>query len=421
MTLDTSKAREIVAWVDAHAGEIVAFLSELIRIPSVFPPGEYDALARRMEAAYDAAGVDVRLITAPRGDIEARGLTYPRPNVVAQMRGSGGGPVLLIATHMDVVDPAERDAWTHDPFGGVVEDGRIWGRGACDAKCAMAAQVFTARALAETGTPLAGTLLLISSVDDEGRFDRLKWPGMTYLAERGLADHGLPSPDMVINGEASGLGDICAAFKGRLILEIPVVGETAHAATPHGVNAIDKALTFIEALRGIELRSHALLGDETMNVCSIRGVADRYGDIPPVCHVGLEIRVVPPDGTSRMRAEIDRVIRDLSARDPQFRVGEFTVFSDRQPVEFPETTPLVVAIREAAQAIGVDARYAGILGTGELQAFVGRGIPGVTYGPGHIARVHKPNEFLEVDQLLDQVRIYALTALTLCGAPEPAS
>ena len=94
--------------------------------------------------------------------------------------------MLLIGTHMDVVDAGETSDWIHDPFGGVVEDGRVWGRGACDAKNAMAAQVFAARALADTGVRMRGTLLLIASVDDEGRFDRLKWPGMTYLAERGL-------------------------------------------------------------------------------------------------------------------------------------------------------------------------------------------------------------------------------------------
>ena len=80
-----------------------------------------------------------------------------------------------------------------------------------------------------------------------------------------------------------------------------------------------------------------------------------------------------------------------------------------------------MAIREAARLVGIEARFAGILGTGELQAFVSRGIPGVTYGPGHISRVHKPNEYVDVAELLDQTRIYALTTLALCGAqPSPS-
>src|SRR5207245_4239557 len=141
------------------------------------------------------------------------------------------------------------------------------------------------------------------------------------------------------NGEASGLASICGSFKGRLIMEIPVVGETAHAATPYGINAIDKAVTLVEALKQIELGSHPLHGRETLNICAIEGAAERYGDIPPVCRVGVEIRVVPPYGTQRLLDEINGTIRRLAAADPEFRVGPFTIFSNRQPVEFSETNP----------------------------------------------------------------------------------
>jgi acetylornithine deacetylase/succinyl-diaminopimelate desuccinylase-like protein len=414
-------AAAVMSYIEQHRAELASLLSELIQLRSVFPPGEYGAIARRMRDEFDMSGLRVEVITAPRADIEARGLAYPRPNVVAMLEGSGGGPVLLVGTHMDVVEPGERSEWTRDPFGGVIEGGRVWGRGACDAKNAMAAQVFAARALAESGVRLHGTLLLIASVDDEGRFDRLKWPGMTYLAERGLRDRGFPVPDMVINGEASGLASICGSFKGRLIMEIPVLGETAHAATTYGINAIDKAVTLVEALRRIELKSHPLQGDETLNICAIRGAADRYGDIPPVCHVGVEIRVVPPYGTERILREIDATIARLAAEDPAFRTGEFTIFSNRQPIEFDAASPLVTAIRHAAALVGIDATFAGILGTGELQAFVAQGIPGVTYGGGFIGRVHKTNEYIEIDELVKQAQIYALTALALCGEPGAAA
>jgi len=407
----------VMSYVEQHRAGLVSLLSELIQLRSVFPPGEYESIVHRMRDEFRTSGARVELITAPRAEIERRGLAYPRPNVVAALEGSGGGPVLLIGTHMDVVDAGAASEWTHDPFGGVVENGRVWGRGACDAKNALAAQVFAARALADTGVRMRGTLLLIASVDDEGRFDQLKWPGMTYLAERGLHEHGFPLPDMIINGEASGLASICGSFKGRLIMEIPVLGETAHAATTYGVNAIDKAVKLIEALQRIELKSHPVQGDETLNICAIRGVAERYGDIPPVCHVGVEIRVVPPYGTDRIMQEMTSAIARLAADDPAFRAGEFTIFSTRQPIEVDASSPLVAAIRTSAALVGVEASFAGILGTGELQAFVARGLPGVTYGGGFIGHVHKPNEYIEVDELVRQTQIYALTALALCGEP----
>jgi acetylornithine deacetylase/succinyl-diaminopimelate desuccinylase-like protein len=413
--VDRRHVDTILSYLADRRDELASFLSELIRLRSVFPPGEYEAIAHRMHDVFRQAGARVELICAPKEEVEARGLSFPRPNVVAAVEGSGNGPVLLIGTHMDVVAAGDESAWTHDAFGGAIADGAVWGRGACDAKNTMAAQVFAARALAAAGIRLRGTLLLIASVDDEGRFDRLKWPGMTYLAERGLRAHGFPMPDAAINGEASGLSAICGSFKGRIILDIPVVGETAHAATPYGVNAIDKAIALVHALKAIELKSHPLQGAETLTICAIEGGAERYGDIPPTCRVGVEIRVVPPYGTARMMAAIEEAIRRLTAADPDFRVGPFTIFSSRDPIEFPETMPLVSAIRESAALAGVEARFSAILGTGELQAFVSRGIPGVTYGAGSIDRVHKPNEHLEIDDLVRQAQIYALTALAFCG------
>jgi acetylornithine deacetylase/succinyl-diaminopimelate desuccinylase-like protein len=408
--------RKILDHVDEHQSELVNFLSELIRIPSVFPPGEYGEISRLLAREYEALGLRVRLVSAPKEAVEQKsGLTYPRPNVVALLEGSRKKPVLMLGTHLDVVKAEDRERWRFDPFGGVVAEGKIWGRGTVDAKCAIAAQVFAVRALRDAGVRLEGSLLCVASVDDEGRFDRLKWPGMTYLAESGLEDAGFPMPDMVINGEASGLQSICGSFKGRIIMEIEVAGETAHAATPYGVNAIDKALALIDQLEKIPLRTHPLQGKETFTICALRGAAERYGDIPPSCSVGCEVRVVPPEGTPRVLAEINAAIERLEAADPDFAIKAITVFSDRQPIEFPADSPLITGIAEAAREVGIEAKYSAILGTGELQAFVSRGIPGVTYGGGHIGRVHKVDECIEIEELVRQAKIYALAAVNICG------
>jgi acetylornithine deacetylase/succinyl-diaminopimelate desuccinylase-like protein len=408
--------QEILDHVEKHESELVNFLSELVRIPSVFPPGEYGEISQLLAREYEALGLRVGLVSAPKEAVEQKsGLTYPRPNVVALLEGSQEKPVLMLGTHLDVVKAEERERWRFDPFGGVVAEGKIWGRGTVDAKCAIAAHVFAVRALRAADVQLKGSLLCVASVDDEGRFDRLKWPGMTYLAESGFKDAGFPMPDMVINGEASGLQSICGSFKGRIIMEIEVAGETAHAATPYGVNAIDNALALIEELKKIPMETHPLQGEETFTICAVRGAAERYGDIPPSCSVGCEVRVVPPHGTPRVLAEIDGAIERLKAADPDLAIKGITVFSDRQPIEFPADSPLITGIEAAARDVGVDAKFSAILGTGELQAFVSRGIPGVTYGGGHIGRVHKVDECLEIEELVRQAKIYALAAVNICG------
>ena len=408
-------AKGISSYIDEHRDTLVSLFCDLVRLPSVFPPGEYETISERMKTELEAAGVRTEFICAPRDKVEKAGLEYPRPNVVGMIDGANNGPVLMLGTHMDVVDIDDPDDWQFDPFGGTVDGGRVWGRGTCDAKSAMAAQVFTAKAIRDLGIRLKGSLMLVSSVDDEGRFDHLKWPGMTFLAEQGLEDAGFPLPDMIINGEASGLENICGSFKGRLILEYEIVGETAHAATPYGVNAIDKAAMFMEALKGVELKDGPRQGRESLNVVAVEGVAKRFGDIPNACKVGLEIRVVAPYSTERMRGEIDRTIKELQESDPEFKIGNVTIFSERQTFEIKEDEPLVTSIKDAAKAVGVDAEYGSIVGAGELQAFLARGIPGVTYGPGHISRVHKPNEYLTIEELVNQTKIYAIAALNVCG------
>ena len=415
MQKNGNAAQNVINYVDEHRDALVALFSELVRLPSVFPPGEYEALSQRMKEELEAAGVRTEFICAPQEKVEKVGLEYPRPNVVGMIEGAEKNPVLMLGTHMDVVDIDDPDDWHFDPFGGTVDGGKVWGRGTCDAKSAMVAQVFTAKAIRDLGIRLKGSLLLVSSVDDEGRFDHLKWPGMTFLAEQGLEEAGYPLPDMVINGEASGLENICGSFKGRLILELEIVGETAHAATPYGVNAIDKAAKFIEALKGVELKEGPRQGKESLNVVAIEGVAKRFGDIPNSCKVGLEIRVVAPYSTERIRGEIDRTIEELKKSDPEFKVGHVTIFSERQTFEIEEDGPLVTSIEDAAKAVGIDAEYGPIVGTGELQAFLARGIPGVTYGPGHISRVHRANEYLTIEELLNQTKIYAIAALNVCG------
>ena len=419
MQMNGAAAKRIVSYIDEHRDALVSLFCDLVRIPSVFPPGEYAAVAGRMKKELEAAGVPTEFISAPKENVEKVGLEYPRPNVVGMIEGAEKSPVLMLGTHMDVVDVDDPDDWQFDPFGGTVDSGKVWGRGTCDAKAAMAAQVFTAKAIRDLGIRLKGSLMLVSSVDDEGRFDHLKWPGMTFLAEQGLENAGYPLPDMVINGEASGLENICGSFKGRLILEFEIVGETAHAATPYGVNAIDKAVKFIEALKGVELKEGPRQGRESLNVVAVEGVAKSFGDIPNTCKVGLEIRVVAPYSTERMRGELDRTVEELQKSDPDFKVGKVTVFSDRQTFEIKEDELLVTSIKDAAKTVGIDAEYGPIVGSGELQAFLVQGIPGVTYGPGHISRVHKANEYLTIEELVNQTKIYAIAALNVCGFEHP--
>ena len=136
---------------------------------------------------------------------------------------------------MDVVPAGEPSTWTYPPFSGKISGGKIWGRGACDAKCSLAAQLFATHALIDSGVSLDKDLLLIGTVDDEAPKDAT-WPGMEFLIrDGGLRSLGFGFPDYAINAEASGLESIWGIFTGEITLKLKFLGRVGHP--PIGVNA----------------------------------------------------------------------------------------------------------------------------------------------------------------------------------------
>src|SRR5688572_2524328 len=154
----------VVAAVGAAADEIIEFASALIRVPTVNPPGEnYDACARLIGKRLTAGGFVVDYIPAIGRPEHTR--QHPRINVLGRRRGHSDRPLIHLNGHYDVV-PAG-GGWTTDPFGGVVRDGRIYGRGACDMKSGLAAAVYAAEAIRRADIPLAGSIEISGTPDEE--------------------------------------------------------------------------------------------------------------------------------------------------------------------------------------------------------------------------------------------------------------
>ena len=120
--------REVSRKIEAHADDLVRITQDLVRIPSVNPPGDYGEMAQKMTGLYEAEGLKPVLLQAPRDDVEALGLTWPRPNIVALAEGSERKPVFCLDAHMDVVGPGDESQWTYPPFSGQFVDGRVYGR-----------------------------------------------------------------------------------------------------------------------------------------------------------------------------------------------------------------------------------------------------------------------------------------------------
>ena len=179
----TAAIDRVLEAIDAAAAEIVEFTSDLIRIPTINPPGDaYEECARFIGARLEQFGFDVHYVAAE--GLPEHTPAHPRLNVIGACRGRAARPNLHLNGHFDVV-PAGH-GWTVDPFGGVVRDGRIYGRGACDMKAGIASAVFAVEAIRRAGIELDGSVEISGTVDEEsGGF-----AGVAYLARHGWITAG---------------------------------------------------------------------------------------------------------------------------------------------------------------------------------------------------------------------------------------
>ena len=378
---------------------VVDYAQQLVRRPSVNPPGDCREPAAWVRDAMGELGLEVSIIEG-KAD---------RPNIVGRLTGTGGGEALCLSAHTDVVGVGDASRWRHDPFAAVVEDGRLFGRGSMDSKGPLAAMLAATAGIIASGVRLAGDLYVVAPVDDETAGE---W-GLRYVF-----DQGAVGARHVIYGEATAFR-IKRIYKSRLWFDLELLGRSAHGAHPEqGINAIDKAYHAIAAIRAMELRDDPIVGPDTVNVGVIRG-GDQVNKVCDQCRVSFDVRWGPGRSSDDVRAAIDDALRKASERDPDFEIGRFTVTERREPLSFDATGILVASALAAGEellgeGIGDDP---GWLSSGDLFWLWNNGHidSGIVWGPGDPAQAHVIDEHIELDQLVMGVQAYALAALGVCG------
>ena len=230
----------VLARIEAKRDEVVALTQDLVRIPTVNPPGDaYEACARFIGERLKPRGFAVEYVRAhgAPGDSDAK----PRVNVVARWQGSSSGECVHFNSHIDVVEAGS--GWTSDPFGAEIRDGKIYGRGTCDMKGGLAASIVACEALIESGMPIPGALEISGTVDEEsGGF-----AGVGYLAERGYFSK--PRVHHVIIPEPLGVDRICLGHRGVWWSEVETKGRIAHGSMPFlGDSAINHMSAFLSLI-----------------------------------------------------------------------------------------------------------------------------------------------------------------------------
>jgi succinyl-diaminopimelate desuccinylase len=419
-----ASTERILDEIDRATDEIVQLTAELVRIPTVNPPGdEYDACAHFLGDDLRRRGYDVEYIAAE--GLPEHTSRHPRINVVGTRRG-GGGPVVHLNGHIDVVPPG--DGWTLDPFAGVVRDGRIYGRGVCDMKAGIAAAVFAAEALARAGVALPGTIEISGTVDEEsGGF-----AGVAHLARTGRIAKG--RTDFVIIPEPLDVDRICIGHRGVYWFELTTHGRIAHGSMPFlGASAIDGMAEVLAAIRhelepalGARVTAMPVVPDAarhaTINVNAIEGGQPADGIQTPCvadrCRAVFDRRFLIEEGFGAAKGEIEALVRRAVAKVPgiDFTMRDLMVVD---PVQTPPESPVIGALDGAIRRVlGGAPRLVASPGTYDHK-HVARiaGIPHcVAYGPGELELAHQPDESCRIEDLVNATKVIALATLDLMSA-----
>jgi len=382
-----------------HTDEIVEFLRELVRTPSINPPGDEQAVAEVIGERLRREGIEFTFQEVAPG----------RPNVIARLPGSEGSPVLLLNAHMDTVPIGNPDTWTVDPLAAEVRDGKLFGRGATDDKGGLACMIMAAVALKRAGIPLKGDLIVAAVMAEE-----TGGAGTQHLVDSGL------KADMAIVGEWSSPSQIALGYRGRIGLELVTRGRTAHASRPaYGVNAIDMMTDLVlPALKKLKMdyrrNDFFMVKEPTMNVGTIEGGV-KTNVVPDLCRVTVDMRLVPGQTTHQVRQQIEQSLDQLRSQHKDL-VVELHITGTIEPFVTSPDEELVQVLSQAVRAVtGTSPKYFGKSGTSDANRLVHMAsIPAVAYGPGNPSS-HSPDEYVEVDHLVPVTQVYALTTLALCG------
>ncbi|MFN4089059.1 MAG: M20/M25/M40 family metallo-hydrolase [Alphaproteobacteria bacterium] len=397
------------AAIGAAADRRLAFLAELVRVPSDNPPGDCAPHAAVAARLLEALGFAVERHEVPAVEVAAVGMRSA-VNLVVRHR-FGDGPTVALNAHGDVVPPGE--GWSVDPYGGTVRDGRIYGRGAAVSKSDFATYAFALLALCEAGAPLRGTVELHLTYDEESGGE---------IGPKWLLDRDVTRPDMAI---AAGLSyAVVTAHNGVLHLEVELRGRSAHAAKPEtGADALEAATAVLQALyahrRGYPAIRSAVAGIGSPNlVVGLISGGINTNVVPDRVTLRLDRRIVPEEDPAGVEAELAAVVAAAGRAVPGVACTVRRVMLARPLVPTLASERLAeVVSRHASVAFGERIGPVGVPLYTDARHYAERGIPIVLYGAGARtfveAGAHGADEHVALADLDRATEAVALSLLEL--------
>lgn len=427
--------------LDAMRDDIIRLTRDLIAFKSVNPrfmsrpeDSQESDLQDYLETRLKALDLQVT-----RWEAEAR-----RPNLVAQRRGRGGGRSLVFNGHIDVVPIGDQAGWNYDPWGGDIADGKLYGRGSVDMKAGVAAFIAASEALIKSGIELKGDLQLHIVVDEEAG---------GFAGTRDVIKRGYRADGVIVAEPTSGFID--AAEGGLSWLRVTIRGRAAHAGwrfaqiypqtapdteNAEGVNAIEKGVKFVAAVRELErdwarARHHPLMppGITTINPGVMVGgvglgedglpqITSNPAMIPDVCVIDFDFKYLPSESFADVRDEFEAFVAAFARTDPWLRDHPPTLQWHLANIDFPPFStapdhPLIQTVRETQGQLGIETVLTGKQAVTDAAFYAGAGMTPIILGPAG-AGLHGDNEYVELDSLIETAKVFAGVILRWCGVAE---
>ena len=413
--------------IEARESELVALTQDLIRIPTLNPPGDcYLEICEYLKARLGKSGFDCELIRAEGspGDSDK----YPRWNVVARKEGTNKGQCVHFNSHTDVVEVGS--GWTTDPFGGQLIDGKVYGRGACDMKGGLAASIIACEAFIAIFPDFDGAIEISGTADEESG----GYGGVAYLAEKGYF-----SPDRVqhvIIPEPLNKDRVCLGHRGGWWAEIETFGEIAHGSMPFlGDCAVRHMGAVLESFEdtlfpAMQARTTDMpvvpegARSSTMNINSIHGGQPEQADdytglpahcVPDSCRIVIDRRFLAEESLDGVKGEIKGLLDDLKNTRDRFDY-DLREINSVLPSMTDRDAPVVQTVaRQIERVLDKEAEFVASPGTYDQKHIdrIGKLKNCIAYGPGILELAHKPDEYIGVQDMVDSAKVMAFSLAEL--------
>ena len=415
------KINQVLGEIDSRHDDLISLTQELIRIPTLNPPGEnYREICEFLSTRLQNSGFGIELVRAKGtpGDSDK----YPRWNVVARREGAHRGQCVHFNSHIDVVEVGS--GWTQNPFGGDLVGDKIYGRGACDMKGGLAASIIAAEAFIDTNPDFHGAIEISGTGDEESG----GYGGVAYLAEKGFF-----SPNRVqhvIIPEPLNKDRVCLGHRGGWWAEIETFGEIAHGCMPflgdcavrHMGAVIDKFETELFPAMAARRTDMPVVPDgarsSTMNINSIHGGQPEQEEdftglpahcVPDSCRIVIDRRFLVEETLEDVRGEVERLLDGLKAERPKFDY-EIRELNSVLPSMTDRNSPIAASVaKQIEKVMGKPAEFVASPGTYDQKHIdrIGKLKNCVAYGPGILELAHKPDEYVGVNDMIDSAHVMA--------------